>query len=65
MSGDTFKSIRVIPFSGKEEDWNRRSKTFLALAVSRGYKEELIPPLNHTSDADKKLQAYNDLLLSC
>ena len=62
---DHLKTIRIFPFSGKEEDWNCWSKTFLALAATRKYKDELELPANHTSDDDLNLQAYNDLLLSC
>ena len=36
---DAFKTIRVLPFSGKEEDWNRWSKTFLSTVTSRVYLE--------------------------
>ena len=35
------KTVRIIPFSGKKEDWNRWSKTFLAIANTRQYKNEL------------------------
>ena len=62
---DSIKTIRILPFSGKEKDWNRWSKTFFALSAARGYQEELVPPSGHTSEADKKASAYNDLLLAC
>ena len=63
---DTIKTIRIIPFSGKEEDWNRWSKTFLATATAKGYRE-VLKPADEDADADEDLniQAYNDLILSC
>ena len=61
MSGEQ-STIRIIPFSGKDQDWNRWSKTFLAFSASKGYKDELI---KESTDANKCQQAYNDLLLSC
>ena len=66
MAETTIKTIRIIPFSGKEEDWNRWSKTFLATATVKGYKDVLIPI---DADVDAELEdnvlAYNDLILSC
>ena len=63
---DTLKTIRVIPFSGKEEDWNRWSKTFLATATAKGYRE-VLKPSDPSIPADKELNilVYNDLILSC
>ena len=63
---ETIKTIRVIPFSGKEEDWNRWSKTFLATATAKGYRE-VIKPTDATIMADEELNimVYNDLILSC
>jgi len=60
------KAIRIIPFSGKEEDWNRWSKTFLATATAKGNRE-VIKPETPTTKADdaKNVQVYNDLVLSC
>ena len=72
-------SYRVLPFSGKEEDWNMWSKKFLATAKRRGYKEILIgkadlpdpdEPLDDLNPTEKKILAanelaYNDLLLAC
>ena len=60
------RSIRVIPFSGKSEDWNRWSKTFLATATAKGYRE-VLKPSNPAKKADSELnvQMYNDLILSC
>ena len=66
MAETTMKTIRIIPFSGKEEDWNRWSKTFLATATVKGYKDVLIP-IDPDEDAsiDDNVLAYNDLILSC
>ena len=60
------KSIRIIPFSGKSEDWNRWSKTFLATATAKGYRE-VLKPSDPAKKADPELnvQVYNDLILSC
>ena len=62
---DAFRTIRVLPFSGKEEDWNRWSKTFLSTATSRGY-QEVLKPINEKllSDQDKNINAYSDLMLA-
>ena len=63
---DTIKTIRIIPFSGKEEDWNRWSKTFMATATAKGYREVLKPSEEEEDvDEDLNVQAYNDLILSC
>ena len=57
---------RIIPFSGKTEDWNRWSKTFLATATAKGYREVLKPSdTNKKADSSLNIQAYNDLILSC
>ena len=66
MADTTIKTIRIIPFSGKEEDWNRWSKTFMATATVKGYKDVLLPidPDTPAELADNIL-AYNDLILSC
>ena len=63
---NAFKTIRVIPFSGKEEDWNRWSKTFLSTATSRGYREVLKPTNEKVlADAAKNINSYSDLMLAC
>ena len=60
------KAIRIIPFSGKAEDWNRWSKTFLATATAKGHREVLRPTDPTTlADAALNVQVYNDLILSC
>ena len=72
-------TIRILSFTGKDEDWNMWSKKFLATANRRGYKKILIgkelqpDPLEDDVDlsADElKLRrlnekAYNDMLLAC
>ena len=63
---DTIKTIKVISFSGKDEDWNRWSKTFLATATAKGYREVLKPTdAAKQADEDKNTLAYSDLMLSC
>ena len=66
MTDTTIKTIRIIPFSGKEEDWNRWSKTFIATATVKGYKDVLVP-IDPETDAElsDNILAYNDLILSC
>ena len=62
---DALKTIRVIPFSGKEEDWNRWSKTFLATATAKGYREVLRPSdPSVKADGELNVLVYNDLILS-
>jgi len=63
---ETIKTIRVIPFSGKDEDWNRWSKTFMATATAKGYREVLVPLIpDEDASLEDNIQAYNDLILSC
>ena len=63
---DTLRSIRIIPFSGKAEDWNRWSKTFLATASAKGYKEVIKPAdLEKPAEPELNTLVYNDLILSC
>jgi hypothetical protein len=40
---DSHKSIRVIDVSEKDEDKNKWSKSFLDMALSRGYVDILLP----------------------
>ena len=63
---DAFKTTRVLPFSVKEKDWNRWSKTFLSTATSRGYREVLKPTNEKVlADEDKNINVYSDLMLAC
>jgi len=61
------KAIWIVPFSGKSEDWNWWSKTFIATATAKGNHEVIKPadPNPAAADADKNVQVYNDLILSC
>ena len=71
------KAIRVLTFSGKQEDWDMWSKKFLAMAKRKKYKGILlgttaIPTEEEElkDDATKKARdanerAYSDLILSC
>ena len=71
------KSIRILTFSGKDEDWDMWSKKFLAMAQRKKYKSVLtgktaIPREDAvlTDDNEKKAReanekAYSDLILSC
>ena len=63
------KSIRIIAFSGKQNDWRVWSQKFLAVAEKRGYRKVLTGALTltSTSSAEEKqlgINAYNDLLIA-
>ncbi len=63
---ESMKTIRVIPFSGKDEDWNRWSKTFLATVTAKGYREVLKPnDATKAATTEHNILAYNDLIFSC
>ena len=71
------KSICVLTFSGKDEDWDMWSKKFLAMAQRKKYKDILTGKTNIpkedatlTNEDEKKAReanekAYSDLILSC
>lgn len=62
---DGLKTIRVLAFSGKESDWNRWSKTFMALAKMRGLSEAYKPAGEKSKATEKeKEKAYNLLMLA-
>ena len=77
MSEHDEKTIRILQFSGKEEDWRMWSAKFMAKAKLRGYHEILDGTKNAPKDTvadltetNKKLailndKAYNELVLSC
>jgi len=72
MAYDAEKTIRVIPFGGKHEDWPMWSKKFLARSRERCYKEVLLGTSEEATTDEAKLKlrlsnekAYTDLLLSC
>jgi hypothetical protein len=50
---DTTVSIRVIPFTGKKEDWPIWSVKFLAPARCKGYRDVLLGKDITPSDADE------------
>ena len=74
------RAIRIISFSGQQEDWRKWQRQFTVVARVRGYKSVLygeeVPPaedvnLDPAADADQirvrnsNLQAYGDLVLAC
>ncbi len=63
---ETIKTIRIIPFIGKDEDWNRWSKAFMTMVSAKGYRE-VIKPTKHKKVADTELniQVYNNMILNC
>ena len=78
MSGENSeKTIRILTFSGKKEDWMMWSDKFMAKAVMKGYDEVLdgtiiIPddktnkPTTDQEEARKMNKlAYNELILAC
>ena len=63
------KSIRIVTFSGKRNDWRQWSKKFLAVAERKEYQlilEKDSDEIEKTAEEKKKMNslAYNDLLLS-
>ena len=77
MSDQDEKAIRVLKFSGKQDDWNMWSRKFLAMAYRKKYQGVLtgntpIPkesnPLTNEDEkkaAEANTRAYSDLMLSC
>jgi hypothetical protein len=66
MTDEKVQTIRILQFSGKDEDWNRWSKTFIATAGIRGYRKALITDNeDEVPTEEDNLKAYSDLLLSC
>ena len=73
MSENNEKTIRILPFNGKKENWSVWEEKFLARAKRKGYKnillkKETAPKDNETIDlttdagkAKKKLQDANEL----
>ena len=71
------KTIRVLNFSGKHEDWDMWSKKFLAMAKRKKYRGVLVGTIkipkeegDLTDEGQKKARdanerAYSDLILSC
>ena len=66
ITEDRVQTIRILKFSGKEEDWNRWLKTFIATAGIKGYRRALVADKDEKLPTEEmNLQAYNELLLSC
>ncbi len=60
------KVIRFIPFSGKTDDWNRWSKTFLATVTVKGDRDASKPSdPEKKAEANANVQVYNDMIVSC
>ena len=74
------RAIRIITFSGKQEDWQKWKQQFTAVATGRGYRAILydneVPlaediALDPDADTDqicirnRNTQAYRDLVLAC
>jgi hypothetical protein len=63
-TADTTVSIRVIPFTGKKEDWRIWSVKFLACARCKGYRDVLlgkdVTPLDADEPAATATQAEKD-----
>ena len=60
------RAIRVIPFSGKNKDWNMWSKKFLARAKRCGYRDVLNGVKIDDEKKKEKMNddAYADLILA-
>ena len=63
------KSVRIILFSGKRNDWRVWLRKFLAVAEKCGYKKILTGALTIPSNSTGKqkqlgVNAFNDLLLA-
>ena len=66
MSVNKVRTIQVLEFSGKEEDWNRWSKTFLATAKYKDFYNALVKMAGGKAlTVEENMQAYNELLFSC
>ena len=60
------KAIRIIAFSGKQEDWNCWSKQFLATKMAKGHKEVLKPKdLKVKQDSNNNNKVYAHLMMAC
>ena len=65
MTEDRVQTIRILKFSGKEEDWNRWLKTFIATTGIKGYRRALVVDKDEEFPTYEMILQYNDLLLSC
>ena len=41
-TSDEIKAIRILPFSGKQEDWDEWSQKYLSISAERGYAEVML-----------------------
>ena len=65
-SEDPQKMIRVVVFSGRDEDWNRWSKTFLAIEMARGLQEVIkLDDPDEPQELKDNDKVYSDLMLAC
>jgi len=65
MTEERVQTIRILEFSGKKEDWNRWSKTFVATTGIKGYRRALVADKDEELPTEEmNLQASNDLLFS-
>ena len=60
------KAIRIIAFSGKQEDWNCWFKQFLATKTARGHREVLKPKDPKVrQDSNDNNKVYAHLMMAC
>ena len=63
---DKSKDIRIIAFSGKQEDWNCWSKQLLATKTAMGHREVLKPKdLKVRQDSNDNNKVYAHLMMAC
>ena len=71
MAEDTYKTIRVIKFDGKRDEWEGWEESFLAKGDSQGYKELLlckknevgvdkVPTASEVEDVEAKTKSSRD-----
>ena len=77
MSDQDEKAIRVLNFSGKQDDWDMWSRKFLAMAYRKKYQgvltgktpipkeSAILTTKDETKAAEANTRAHSDLMLSC
>ena len=69
MSVDAEKTIRILNFDGKTDDYSKWERKFLAQAKIRGYVAILTGTLGSLEPKEKVLEmndaAYGGLILAC
>ena len=60
---DKSKAIRIIAFSGKQEDWNCWSKQFLATKTARGHREVLKYGVSRREKKNVRQRKYETQIL--